>query len=115
MAKKGLYGVNTYRERSKKKIGRHKKNLNKSQKPYKKYRGQGRQGVDKYPILTYIYRMKGKNKMQETITKYQSKFDRLMTSIEKDKILKKMPGNATAGIAVQMIKSLKSYLKANKA
>ena len=59
--------------------------------------------------------MKGKNKMQETITKYQSKFDRLMKSIEKDKILKKMPGNATAGIAVQMIKSLKSYLKANKA
>jgi hypothetical protein len=53
--------------------------------------------------------------MQETITKYQSKFDRLMTSIEEDKSLKKMPGNATAGIAVQMIKSLKSYLKANKA
>jgi hypothetical protein len=59
--------------------------------------------------------MKGKNKMQETITKYQSKFDGLMRSIEKDKSLKKMPGNATAGIAVQMIKSLKSYLKANKA
>ena len=56
-----------------------------------------------------------KKTMQETITKYQSKFNRLMTSIEKDKILKKMPGNATAGIAVQMIKSLKSYLKANKA
>ena len=56
-----------------------------------------------------------KETMQETITKYQSKFDRLMKSIEKDKILKKMPGNVTAGIAVQMIKSLKSYLKANKA
>ena len=56
-----------------------------------------------------------KETMQEAITKYQSKFDRLMKSIEKDKILKKMPGNATAGIAVQMIKSLKSYLKANKA
>ena len=53
--------------------------------------------------------------MQETITKYQSKFNRLMKSIEKDKILKKMPGNATAGIAVQMIKDLKDYLKANKA
>ena len=53
--------------------------------------------------------------MQETITKYQSKFDGLMRSIEKDKSLKKMPGNATAGIAVQMIKSLKSYLKANRA
>ena len=52
--------------------------------------------------------------MQEVMTKYQSKFDRLITSIEKDKILKKMPGNATAGIAVQMIKSLKSYLKANR-
>ena len=59
--------------------------------------------------------MKGKNNMQKTITEYQSKFDRLMKSIEKDKILKKMPGNATAGIAVQMIKSLKSYLKANRA
>ena len=53
--------------------------------------------------------------MKKTITKYQSKFDRLMKSIEKDKILKKMSGNAAAGIAVQMIKSLKSYLKANRA
>ena len=43
MARKGLYGVNTYRGRTKKKRpGRHKKRLNKSQKPYKKYRGQGR-------------------------------------------------------------------------
>ena len=58
--------------------------------------------------------MKGKN-MQKTITKYQSRFDRLMRSIEKDKILKKMPGNAAAGIAVQMIKDLKSYLKVNRA
>ena len=38
----------------------------------------------------------------------------LMKSMEKDKILKKMPGNAAAGIAVQMIKDLKNYLKANK-
>ena len=52
--------------------------------------------------------------MQKTITKYQSKFDRLMKSIETDKILKKMPGNATAGIAVQMIKDLKNYLRRNK-
>ena len=58
--------------------------------------------------------MKGE-KMQKTITKYQSRFDRLMRSIEKDKILKKIPGNAAAGIAVQMIKDLKSYLKVNKA
>ena len=44
MAKKGTFGVNTYRERSKKKIGRHKKNLNKQEKRQKKkkYRGQGR-------------------------------------------------------------------------
>jgi|TARA_R100001480_G_scaffold131860_1_gene129124 hypothetical protein len=42
MAKKGTFGVNTYQKRSKKKIGRHKKNLNKSEKPHKKYRGQGR-------------------------------------------------------------------------
>ena len=58
--------------------------------------------------------MKGIN-MQKTINKYQSRFDGLMKSIEKDKILKKMPGNATAGIAVQMIKDLKNYLKVNKA
>ena len=56
-----------------------------------------------------------KETMQETITKYQSRFDRLMRSIEKDKILKKMPGNHTAGIAAQMIKDLKSYLKVNRA
>ena len=42
MAKRGTFGVNTYRERSKKKIGRHKKRLNKSEKPHKKYRGQGK-------------------------------------------------------------------------
>ena len=57
--------------------------------------------------------MKGKN-MQKTIIKYQSRFDRLMNSIEKDRFLKKIPGNAAAGIAVQMIKDLKSYLKVNK-
>ena len=56
--------------------------------------------------------MKGIN-MQKTINKYKSEFDRLMQSIETDKILKKMPGNATAGIAVQMIKDLKNYLKVN--
>jgi len=52
--------------------------------------------------------------MQKTINKYQSKFDGLMKSIERDKTLKKMPGNAAAGIAVQMIKDLKNYLKINK-
>jgi len=42
MAKKGLYGVNNYRARSRKKIGRHKKNMNKSEKrSYKPYIGQG--------------------------------------------------------------------------
>jgi|TARA_B100002003_G_C13675235_1_gene341617 hypothetical protein len=41
MAKKGTFGVNTYRERTKRKIGRHKKRMNKSE-TYKKYRGQGR-------------------------------------------------------------------------
>ena len=55
-----------------------------------------------------------KKDVQKTINKYQSKFDRLMKSIEKDKMLKKMKGNATAGIAVQMIKDLKNYLKVNK-
>ena len=52
--------------------------------------------------------------MQKTITKYQKRFDKLMIDIEKDKILKKMPGNHTAGMAVQRILSLKSYLKANR-
>ena len=52
--------------------------------------------------------------MQKTTNKYKSKFDILMQSIEKDKILKKMPGNAVAGIAVRMIKDLKTYLKANR-
>jgi hypothetical protein len=55
-----------------------------------------------------------KDPMQKTITKYQSKFDKLMMDIEKDKILKTMPGNHTAGMAVQMVKALNSYLKANK-
>ena len=57
--------------------------------------------------------MKERGNMQKTINKYQSKFDRLMRSIEKDKILKKIPGNAAAGIAVQMIKDLKRYLEVN--
>ena len=43
MAKKGIFGVNTYRERTKRKIGRHKKRMNKDEKrSYKKYnRGGG--------------------------------------------------------------------------
>ena len=42
MVKKAKLGVNTYVERSRKKIGRHKKNMNKSEKRnYKRYRGQG--------------------------------------------------------------------------
>ena len=43
MAKKGTFGVNIYRERTRKKIGRHKKNMNKSEKrSYKPNIGQGR-------------------------------------------------------------------------
>ena len=43
MAKKGTWGITTYRERTKPKIGRHKKNMNKSQKrSYKPYVGKGR-------------------------------------------------------------------------
>jgi len=43
MAKKGTWGINTYRDRSRKKIGRHKKNMNKSEKrSYKPNVGQGR-------------------------------------------------------------------------
>tara|TARA_B100001093_G_scaffold487976_1_gene524749 strand:- start:188 stop:319 length:132 start_codon:yes stop_codon:yes gene_type:complete len=42
MAKKAI-GVNTFEKRTKPKIGRHKKNLNKSQKlNFKKYNRQGR-------------------------------------------------------------------------
>jgi len=37
MAKKGLYGVNAYRERTKRKIGRHKKRLNKQEKRQQKH------------------------------------------------------------------------------
>ena len=40
---KAKWGVNTYVKVSKKKIGRHKKNLNKDEKrSYKKNKGQGR-------------------------------------------------------------------------
>ena len=60
-----------------------------------------------------INKKKGET-MQKTITKYQKRFDKLMMDIEKDKMLQTMPGNHTAGIAVQMVKSLKSYLKANR-
>ena len=42
MAKKGLYGVNTYREITKKKIGRHKKRLNKHEKRQQKKRKKGK-------------------------------------------------------------------------
>ncbi len=41
--KKPLFGVNNYVKKTKPKIGRHKKNMNKQEKKnYKKYRGQGR-------------------------------------------------------------------------
>ena len=43
MAKKGTFGVNNYRTRSRKKIGRHKKNMSKSERrSFKSYVGQGR-------------------------------------------------------------------------
>jgi len=43
MAKKTTFGVNNYRERSRKKLGRHKKRMNKSEKKdFKPYIGQGR-------------------------------------------------------------------------
>jgi len=37
MANKGLYGVNTYRGRTRKKLGRHKKRLNKQEKRQQKH------------------------------------------------------------------------------
>ena len=49
-----------------------------------------------------------------SLIKYQNKFDKLMLQIERDKILKKVPGNHTAAMAVQMITSLNSYLKTRK-
>ena len=43
MAKKPKFGINTYVKRTKPKIGRHKKRMNKSEKrSYKKTRGQGK-------------------------------------------------------------------------
>jgi flagellar capping protein FliD len=42
MAQKGTFGVNTYRKRTKRKIGRHKKRMNKDEKrSYKKYNRGG--------------------------------------------------------------------------
>jgi len=42
MAKKSNFGVNSYVKRTKPKIGRHKKRMNKSEKrSFTKYRGQG--------------------------------------------------------------------------
>jgi len=43
MAKKSKFGINTYIKKSKPKIGRHKKRMNKSEKRnYKPNRGQGK-------------------------------------------------------------------------
>ena len=43
MAKAPKWGVNTYVKTSKKKIGKHKKSMNKQEKKsYKRYKGQGR-------------------------------------------------------------------------
>ena len=43
MAKKGGFGVNNYLQRTRKKLGRHKKRMNQDEKrAYKKNRGQGR-------------------------------------------------------------------------
>ena len=43
MANKGTFGVNNYHARTRKKIGRHKKNMNKTEKRnFKRYVGQGR-------------------------------------------------------------------------
>ena len=43
MAKKPKWGVNTYVKRTKPKIGRHKKRMNRDEKrSYKRYRGQGK-------------------------------------------------------------------------
>ena len=43
MGKAPKWGVNTYHKRTKPKLGRHKKNLNKHEKrSYKPYVGQGR-------------------------------------------------------------------------
>ena len=43
MAKAPKWGVNTYHKRTKRKIGRHKKNMNKVEKRnFKRYVGQGR-------------------------------------------------------------------------
>ena len=43
MALKPKYGLNTYKERSRPQIGRHKKDMNKDEKrSYKRYQGQGK-------------------------------------------------------------------------
>jgi len=43
MATKAKFGVNTYRNRTRRSIGRHKKNMSKSERrSWKPYKGQGR-------------------------------------------------------------------------
>ena len=50
--KKPLYGVSNYKkDQPRKRPGRHKKRLNKSEKRMKKKK---KQGIDRDPILTYI-------------------------------------------------------------
>ncbi len=59
MAKKSTFGVNTYRARSKPKIGRHKKRMNKHEKRnYNPYIGQGRACQTSLYILYIIYNLR---------------------------------------------------------
>ena len=71
MAKKSTFGVNTYRYRSKPKIGRHKKRMNKSEKRnYKPYIGQGRAWQISLDILYITHR---KEKYDKSTNKWNKK------------------------------------------
>ena len=56
MSKRAKFGLVTKpkRDKPRKRPGRHKKNRNKHEKRMGKYRGKGKKGVDKYPLISYI-------------------------------------------------------------
>ena len=65
--KKGLYGVNTYVKKSRKKIHRHKKRLSKSEKrSYKKYKGHLGEESQREVLFEYIL---DNNKLKEALEK----------------------------------------------
>ena len=65
MGKRASFGAITkpLRDKPRKRPGRHKKNSYKHEKRMGKYRGKGKKDVDNYPLISYIYRKKGKDEI----------------------------------------------------